>query len=447
MEIPETRYATTEDGISIAFQTVGNGPVDLVFDPGVWGNVEIMWELPALADLFGKLSSFSRLILHDRRGTGMSGGGGPSLPNLETRARDLLTVLDTCRSGRTALFGSTTGGAALALFAATYPDRVSSFAWFWSLATVSWSPGYPWGETPEELRRLTEWIREGAGKPVMAREWLESYAPKLAGDERLVSQVARLDRHFAAPSTGGEWSRTENETDVTDVLSVLSCPTLLLDHEASPTEAAESRFVQGLIPGAELVLIPGDPYTLVFSDRAAIADAIRAFLGVERTLVAADTVLSSVLFTDIVDSTEKQASLGDRAWNELIGRHHAIVRDALDRWRGIENDTAGDGFYATFDGPARAVCCALDVVQRIRDLGIEIRAGVHTGECEVINGKHAGLAVTIGSRVASSAGSSEVLVSRTVKDLTAGSGFTFEDAGEHELKGVPDRWHLYRVVA
>ena len=330
MDIPETRYATTEDGISIAFQTVGDGPVDLVFDPGIWGNVETMWELPALADLFGKLSSFSRLILHDRRGTGMSGGGGTSLPNLETRTRDLLTVLDTCRSSRAALFGSTTGGAALALFAATYPDRVSSFVWFWALATVSWSPEYPWGYTPEEQRRDTEWIREGIGKPAMAREWLDEIAPSLAGDDRLVAQVARLDRHFMAPSTGAVWSQTEYETDVTDVLPVLSCPTLLLDHEASSTQAGESRHVQGLISGSELVLIPGDPYTLVFSDRAAIADAIRAFLGVERTPVAADTVLSSVLFTDIVGSTQKQASSGDRAWHELVSQHHALVRDALE---------------------------------------------------------------------------------------------------------------------
>ena len=167
----------------------------------------------------------------------------------------------------------------------------------------------------------------------------------------------------------------------------------------------------------------------------------------ERKPIVADTVLASVLFTDIVGSTEKQASLGDRAWNELVGRHHAIVRDALERWRGIENDTAGDGFFATFDGPARAVRCALDVIDRVRDLGIEIRAGVHTGECEVVDGKHAGIAVTIGARIASDAGSSEVLVSRTVKDLTAGSGFTFEDAGEHELKGVPDRRHLFRVMS
>ncbi|MEO8425114.1 MAG: adenylate/guanylate cyclase domain-containing protein [Actinomycetota bacterium] len=444
MDIPETRYATTEEGISIAYQTVGDGPVDLVLDTAIFGNVEIMWELAPLADLFGRLSSFSRLILHDCRGTGIS--GGYSVPNLETRARDLLTVLDTCRSTRTALFGALTGGAALAMFAATYPDRVSSFVWFNALARTSRSPEYPWGDTPEEQRQTIEGVREFIGKPEAIRDWLEENGPGLVGDERLIGQIARLDRHFIAPSTAVDWVRTWFETDVTHVLGVISCPTLLIDHEASPTGAAESRFVQALIADAELVLIPGDPGQMVFSDRGFITDTVREFLGVERKPIVADTVLASVLFTDIVGSTEKQASLGDRAWNELVGRHHAIVRDALERWRGVENDTAGDGFFATFDGPARAVRCALDVIDRVRDLGIEIRAGVHTGECEVIDGKHAGLAVTIGSRVASIAGSSEVLVSRTVKDLTAGSGFTFEDVGDHELKGVPHRWHLYRVV-
>jgi class 3 adenylate cyclase/pimeloyl-ACP methyl ester carboxylesterase len=446
VEIPQTRYATTEDGISLAFQTVGEGPVDLVFDPASFGNVDVMWELPALADLFVRLSSFSRLILHDRRGTGLSGGGGSSLPNLETRARDLLTVLDACGTDRAALFGTYTGGAALAMFAATYPDRVSAFVWFRAIAKATWSPDYPWGITIEEHEREATWLRDGIGTPEMAREWLMAAAPGLAGDERLEALLARLDRHFMAPSTAGAWLRTEDETDVSDVLPILNCPTLLLDHEASSTGAGESRYVRSRIPGAELVLITGDPYVLVFSDRAAVVDAVRSFLGIERPVVEAETMLASVLFTDIVGSTARQASMGDRAWSELVVAHHAVVRDALTRWRGVENDTAGDGFYATFDGPARAVRCALDIVDRVRDLGIEIRAGVHTGECEIVDGKHAGLAVSIGARVAALAGASEVLVSRTVKDLTAGSGFTFDDAGEHELKGVPDRWRIYRVT-
>ena len=270
-------------------------------------------------------------------------------------------------------------------------------------------------------------------------------APSFADDERLQAQIARLDRNFMAPSTAAEWINVESETDVTAVLPLLRCPTLLLDHEQSPTGAAQSRHVQSRIPGAELALISGDVYGLPFGNRAEIIDTVRAFVSRERVVEAPDTVLGTVLFTDIVGSTEHQASVGDRAWGEVVRRHHAFVREALERWQGVENDTAGDGFYATFDGPARAIRCALDVVKRVRELGIEIRAGVHTGECEIVERKYAGLAVTIGSRISALADPSDVLVSRTVKDLTAGSGFSFEDEGEHELKGVPGHWHLYRV--
>ena len=443
--IPETQYATTDDGISIAYQTVGDGPVDLVLELESWGNVDVMWELDAFADLFERLSSFSRLILHDRRGTGLSGGS--SFPNLETRARDLLAVLDRIRSPRAALFGERTAGAAFAVFAATYPDRVSSLVWFKGVATKRWSPEYPWGMTPDEHRKEAEEVRDGMGSTRFAREWIMSMAPSFAGDEHLEVLIARLDRHFMAPSTGADWIAVESETDVTAVLPLLRCPTLLLDFEQSSTGAAESRHVQSMIPRAELGLISGDVYGLPFGSRAEISDTVRAFVARERGDEAPDTVLGTVLFTDIVGSTRRQASVGDRAWADVVRRHHSFVREALERWQGVENDTAGDGFYATFDGPARAIRCALDVVNRVGELGIEIRAGVHTGECEVVERKYAGLAVTIGSRIAAMAGPSEVLVSRTVKDLTAGSGFSFEDRSEHELKGVPERWQLYRVTA
>jgi class 3 adenylate cyclase/pimeloyl-ACP methyl ester carboxylesterase len=445
---PETRYATTEDGVSIAYQTLGDGPVDLVLELESWGNVEIMWELAAFAELFEGLSAFSRLVLHDPRGTGLSGARGSSYPNLETRARDLLTVLDAIRSSRAVLFGERTAGAAFAVFAATYPDRVSSLVWCRGVATRRWSPEYPWGSTPDEHRQDAAETRDGMGSERLAREWLAGSAPSYAGDERLEAEVARLDRHFMAPSTSADWIAVESETDVTAVLPLLRCPTLLLDYERSSTGAAESRHVHAMIPGAELSLLSEDPpNALPFGSRAEICDLVRAFVARERRTEAPDTVLGTVLFTDIVGSTERQASMGDRAWGDLVARHHAVVREALERWRGVENDTAGDGFYATFDGPARAIRCAFEVVDRVRELGIEVRAGAHTGECEIIDGKHAGLAVAIGSRIAASAGPSEVLVSRTVKDLTAGSGFSFEDRGEHDLKGVPDRWQLYRVVA
>jgi class 3 adenylate cyclase len=234
---------------------------------------------------------------------------------------------------------------------------------------------------------------------------------------------------------------------VTAVLPLLQRPTLILDNEASRSGAAQSRHVRALIPGAELTLIPGEPHAMPYVDRAAIADAVATFVSSEQRRAVVDAVLGTVLFTDIVGSTERQAAMGDEAWVALVARHHAVVRDALDRWRGKENDTAGDGFYATFDGPARAIRCALDIVSRVRELGIEIRAGIHTGECQIIEGKHAGLAVTIGSRIAAMANPSDVLVSRTVRDLTAGSGFSFVDLGEHDLKGVPDRWRVYRASA
>jgi len=446
---PKARYASTEDGVSIAYQTIGDGPVDLVLELESWGNVEIMWELEALADLFERLSSFSRLILHDRRGTGLSGGRGSSFPNLETRARDLRTVLDTIRSARAALFGERTAGAAFAVFAATYPDRVSSLAWLKGVATRRWSPEYPWGSTPDEHRQDAAETRDGMGSERLARQWLMARAPSFAGDERLEAEIARLDRHFMAPSTAADWINVESETDVTAVLPLLRCPTLLLDYEQSLGGAAESRHVQSMIAGAKLAVVSGGADELPFGPRAEISAAVRGFVVTERerSAEAPNTVLGTVLFTDIVGSTQRQAAAGDRAWADVLRRHHAVVRGALERWQGVENDTAGDGFYATFDGPARAIRCALDIVNRVRDIGIEIRAGIHTGECEIVDGKHAGLAVTIGSRIAAMAGPSDVLVSCTVQDLTAGSGFSFDDIGEHELKGVPDPWHVHRVIA
>ncbi len=441
--VPDTQYATTADGVSIAYQTVGDGPVDLVLELESWGNVDVMWELDALADLFERLSQFSRLVLHDRRATGLSGGA--TFPDLETRARDLLTVLDTIRSPHAVLLGERTTGAAFAVFAASYPSRVASLVWNRAVATRRWSPEYPWGQTPDELREEAAETRDRMGSKEFGRTWLEDCAPSLAGDERLAAQVARLDRHFMSPSTAANWIRVESETDVTAVLPLLRCPTLVLDCEQSPTGAAQSRYVQSRIPGAQLQLISGDPYALPYGDRAQIADAVEAFIGRERAAEAPATVLGTVLFTDIVGSTERQAAAGDRAWADVIRNHHAIVRDALEYWQGVENDTAGDGFYATFDGPARAIRCALDIVNRVGEIGLEIRAGIHTGECEIVDAKRAGLAVTIGARIAGMAGPRNVLVSRTVKDLTAGSGFSFEDAGEHELKGVPERWQLYRV--
>ena len=334
MRVPDTRYATTHDGVSIAYQVVGDGPVDLVLELESWGNVEIMWELDALADLFERLTLFSRLVLHDRRATGLS--GGVSFPNLETRAQDLLAVLDAIRSPRAVLFGERTTGAAFTVFAASHPGRVASLVWNRAVATRRWSPEYPWGQTPDELRGEAAETRDGMGSRELAHAWLTECAPSLAGDERLEAQVARLDRHFMAPSTAAEWIQVESETDVTAVLPLLRCPTLILDYEQSPTGAAQSRHVQSRITGAQLQLISGDPYSLPYGDRAQIVDAVKAFIGREQATEAPATVLGTVLFTDIVRSTEHQAAAGDRAWAEVIRRHHTIVREALERWQGVE---------------------------------------------------------------------------------------------------------------
>jgi class 3 adenylate cyclase len=280
-----------------------------------------------------------------------------------------------------------------------------------------------------------------------ARIWAEGesiYGHVFTKEE--IRAQAKLSRHTGTPDVARELTRIWYETDIREVLPSVNVPALLLDQYTTQSDMEETQNVASVMPLAELKVLPqgalSSPQVL-----SAVVDEIRRFVGVEAPIPDLDRVLATILFTDIVASTQKQAALGGHAWKELIQRHHAIVREALKRWHGVEVDTAGDGFYATFDGPARAIRCALDIVLRIGELGIEVRAGVHTGECEIVDGKCTGIAVSIGARVASTAGPSEVRVSQTVKDLVAGSGLAFEDAGEHELKGVPDRWHLYRVVS
>ncbi len=309
-----------------------------------------------------------------------------------------------------------------------------------------WSPDYPWGVQPEYVEvnepELHHW-----GTLEGARIWAEGEAfYNRAITEEEIRAYAKLSRHTSSPDVARELMRIWYETDIRSVLPSVNVPALLLDQHTTQDDVEETQYVASLMPLAEVKVLPqgliSSPEVL-----SVVVDEIRQFVGVEPPLPELDTILATVLFTDIVGSTEKQSTLGTRAWKELIQRHHAIVRATLERWRGVEVDTAGDGFYATFDGPARAIRCALDVTKRIQELGIEVRAGVHTGECEIVDGKCTGIAVSIGARVASTAGPSEVRVSQTVKDLVAGSGLAFKDAGEHELKGVPDRWRLYSVVS
>jgi class 3 adenylate cyclase/pimeloyl-ACP methyl ester carboxylesterase len=443
--IPETRYAQTPDGVYIAYQVTGEGPIDVAWQFDFIGTVDLMWETPVFGPLFRGIASFARLILHDRRGTGLS-SRNVSPPNLETRVADLRVVLDAVGSERPVLGGVFEGGASNMLLAASSPERVQSVVWRGPSARSLWSPDYPWGAGPEYMesneREMQHW-----GTLEGARIWAEGeaiYGRTFSEEE--IRAYAKLSRHTATPDVARELQRIWYETDIRQVLPSVNVPALLLDQHISQSDVEETQYVASLMPQAVLKVVPQG---LVSSPEVLSAelDEIRRFVGVEPPMPELDTVLATVLFTDIVGSTKKQSALGGHAWKELIQRHHAIVREGLERWHGVEADNAGDGFYATFDGPARAIRCALDITQRVRELGIEVRAGVHTGECEIVDGKCTGIAVSIGARVASTAGPSEVRVSQTVKDLVAGSGLAFKDAGEHELKGVPDRWRLYAAAS
>lgn len=441
--IPQTRYAKAPDGTSIAFQVVGDGPVDLVYASGIWSNVELMWEDPSWAHFLERLAKFSRLVLFDMRGVGLS-DRGPEPPVLELQRDDVGAVMDAAGSADAVVFGGARAASMAMLFAATHPDRTKALVLYAPVAKTVSTPDFPYGKTPEEQTVFFErFVREvGTGLN------LHLQAPSVATDERFVMWWARFERLVASPSAYQELGRILTDVDVREVLPVIHVPTLVI-HRKDDAIVLErqARYVADQIEGATYVQFPGRDHLPFIGDADAIVDEVEQFVTGRRPVREVDKVLATVLFTDIVDSTKRQAELGDRRWKELIERHHATVRDLLRRYRGEEQDTAGDGFFVRFDGPARAIRCAQDIVETIRPLGIEVRAGLHTGECEVVDGKCSGLSVSIGARVMANAGPSEVLVSRTVKDLTAGSGLTFQDAGEHELKGVPDRWHLYRVAS
>jgi class 3 adenylate cyclase len=441
VKIRDTRYAKTPDGAYIAYQTTGDGPIDLVWQLDWFGNVDVIWEEKTFHDLFTAMARFSRLILHDRRGTGLSSRNVPA-PSLETRVADLRCVLDAVGATRPVLGGSREGASPNALLAATEPDSVRSLIWYAPSARSVWTPDYPWGVKPEyvelDQRSLEQWGTAAYGRAFIETEASAEHEVSDVEEE----MIGLLSRQTTTPDVARELTRIWYETDIRDVLRAVRVPTLLLEHEDDMSALREAEYIASIMPEATLGIMAGSEST---ADPSKVAEVIREFVGVDAP-VDLDTVLSTILFTDIVGSTARQAALGDRAWKALIERHHAIVRGALTRWHGVEHDTAGDGFYATFDGPARAIRCGLEITERVRELGVEVRAGVHTGECEIVDGKHAGITVSIGARVASLAGASEVLVSQTVKDLVAGSGLAFDDAGEHELKGVPDQWRLYRVA-
>jgi class 3 adenylate cyclase len=455
---PTTRYAKTADGVHIAFQEFGQGDTDLLLIPGHYTNVDAHWDLPEIADLLRRLASFTRVILMDRRGVGLSDRLGPgSTAPLESDIDDVLAVLDTVHAGTTAVVASENATPLAVSLAAIHPGRVQALGLYAPLPAPFAVVTAGWTDIPDHERALIyspqHWLDE------LDREWgtgwaradFEMFAPSLAGDAAAIESWGRYLRSAASP--GSAMAHTERwlVTDVRGVYPAVQAPTILLFRPSARPSFVMRRIVQEAersIPGARVVELRGRDLHWWFGDHEELAGELEAFLtGARRSHPAtSDRVLSTVLFTDIVGSTGRQAAMGDQEWKQLVIRHHALVRQALTRWRGVENDTAGDGFYATFDGPARAIRCAQQIVDEVQSLGIEVRVGIHTGECEVIEHKLAGITVSIGARVATRAGPSEVLISKTVKDLVAGSGLTFEDAGEHELKGVPDHWHLYRVA-
>jgi pimeloyl-ACP methyl ester carboxylesterase len=442
---PETRYAKTADGVHIAYQVVGDGPVDMVFVMGWVTNVEAMWDEPDFARFLGRLASFSRLILFDKRGVGLSDRvPADRLPDLETRMDDVRAVMDAAGSARAVVFGVSEGGPMSMVFAATYPERTIALVLYGTVADfTARSPDYK--EDPAAYLARTE---ERWGTLDFARGEIAGWAaPGHESDELLVSWLASYMRKSASPGAAIALERMNRQINATPALSSIHVPTLVIAKQGDLDFRIEQvRETAGRIAGARLMELPDDVHFPWVGAAEAVLEQVERFvvaLGDEEAEL--ERALATVLFTDVVGSSQKAAELGDRRWKELLEEHHRRVRGQLARYRGVEVDTAGDGFFATFDGPARAVRCARSIVGAVTPLGIEVRAGVHTGEVETIDGKVGGIAVVIGARVGASAGASEVLVSQTVKDLVAGSGLDFDDRGAHALKGVPGQWRLYAV--
>jgi len=434
---PETHYARS-GGVNVAYQVVGDGPFDLVLVPGFVSHLELDWEEPRSAHFLNRLASFSRLIRFDKRGTGLSDRPA-GLPDLETRMEDVHAVMDAAGSERAALFGYSEGGPMCVLFAATYPARTSALVLYGSYAKRRDPDGdYPWAPTRAEREAYAERIE---------RDWgFEADAQRMCpgADEAFRRWWAARARAAASPGAAAALIRMNSAIDVRAILPAISVPTLVLHRTGDlDSRVEEGRYIAAHVDGARFVELAGDDHMPTL-DPDQVVDEIEEFLTGVRPAPDADRVLATVLFTDLVGSTERARALGDQRWAELLERHHVAVRRELGRFRGREVDTAGDGFLATFDGPARAVRCAVAVREALRGLGLEMRAGLHTGECELLGEKVAGIAVHTGARVAGLAAPGEVLVSATVRDLVSGSGLAFEDRGEHALKGVGER-RLYAV--
>jgi class 3 adenylate cyclase len=438
--LPTARYAKSGD-TNIAYVVHGDGPLDIVWVPTWISQVEYLFAEPTIKAAFDRLASFARVIVFDRRGSGLS---DPMLgaPTLEEQMDDVLAVMKAAGSERAAVVGSLEGGPMAALFAATHPDKTQALVLYATFARATWAPDFDWTWKAEERDASSAHLVANWGKGLTAG----GVAPSRAGDPEFMDWAARLERLAASPATIAKIIKLIGEFDVRHVLPSIRVPTLVA-HRRDDTfiNFEHAVYFAEQIPDARLLELEGRDTLFSIGDTEAFLGEVEEFLTGARHEREPDRMLATVLFTDICKSTERAAELGDSRWRQLLERHDGLVRRALDRHRGREVKRTGDGFLATFDGPARAIRCAASIAEAVHQLGIEIRSGLHTGECEVMNGDVGGLAVHIGARVMGSAGPSEVLVSSTVKDLVVGSGIDFEDRGTRELKGVPGEWRLFAV--
>jgi pimeloyl-ACP methyl ester carboxylesterase len=439
---PKTQYTRSGD-LHIAYQVVGEGPLDLVYVPGWVSHVELAWEEPTLARFLRRLASFSRLIMFDKRGTGLSDRvPNDKLPTLEERIDDLRAVMDAVDSERAAIFGFSEGGNLSAFFAATYPERTKALVLFGTFAKRIWSSDYPWAPKPEDRERESE---------TLEREWgelmdLEYYVPSKAGDQPFLRRLATYFRRSASPGAAVALLRMNTQLDIRHILPTIRVPTLVIHRKGDcDANVEEGRWIAKQIPNARFVELSGEDHLPWVGHQDAVIDEVQEFLTGARAIPEPNRVLATVLFTDIVGSTERAAVMGDRAWQELLDSHHALVRKELAQFRGREIKTVGDAFIATFDGPARAMRCACAIRDSVGSIGVEIRAGLHTGEIEITDHDIGGIGVHIAARIMSAAQPGEILVSSTVKDLSVGSGIAFIDRGAQVLKGVPDEWRLFTV--
>lgn len=431
----QTRYAKSGD-VHIAYRVFGNGPRDIVLIPGTLSHVELTWEMPFNEHLLKRLTAFSRVIVFDKRGQGLSDRIAEQ--TLEERIGDVRAVMDAAGSDHATIYGWSEGGPMCLMFAATYPERTSVLVLYGTFASVK---SEPWSVPREQFEQVLGEFEAHWGEGIV----LGLNAPSALKDEAMVQRVAQLERASASPGSILALMRANYELDVRHLLPSVRVPTLILHRVGDAlVPVAAGRYLAEHIPGARYVEVPGIDHLVVDNEtQDIIADEIEEFLTGVRPAPEPDRVLATVLFTDIVGSTEQTSAMGDRKWVDLLAAHNDLAKREIDRFRGRAIKSTGDGILATFDGPGRAVHCAQAISSRVNDLGIKVRAGLHTGECELMGADIGGIAVVIAARVASLAGADEVMVSSTVKDLVAGSGIEFEDKGSHALKGVPEEWRLF----